>query len=218
MKKSAGLRILDLRPAARFAESHLPGALSLPYRDTSFRRRLAAIPKSTPLLLYGKNGEEGRDATERLRALGYKNAFSLQGGINWWALGDAPLEGPRAGVGISLAEYDSLRRGDLVLVDFGADWCGYCPDVNSSVTAIGAANPGTLTAISLDADLHPGLCKSLGVDAFPTLLLYQGGRLVWRQVGWISRADIERKVRRGLREFIPTVTPRRPGRNVEWDQ
>ncbi|RYZ21544.1 MAG: hypothetical protein EOO16_12615 [Chitinophagaceae bacterium] len=220
MRETPGLKIVDLRPAEQYAESHLPGAISLPYRDSSFRRRLSAIAKTTPLLLYGKHSDDGRKATERIRALGYRKAFSMEGGINWWAQWERPLEGPRRGVGMTLAEYDSLlRSNEVVLVDFGADWCGYCPDVNRSATAIAAANKDALKLIAIDADLHPGLCKALGVEAFPTVLLYQTRRLVWRQVGWASRTDIERKVRQGLREYLPTVAPRnKPKQAVEWDQ
>ncbi|TCZ74851.1 thioredoxin domain-containing protein [Flaviaesturariibacter aridisoli] len=200
-----GAQIFDGRPAEAYAQSHLPGATLLPASDSALRRLLAPVPKNTPLLVYGKNDKEGETCAKRLRRAGYRQAQYLDGGIAYWRRNGLPLEGP-GGVGMTRAAFDSLLHANgVVLVDFYADWCGYCPPVSASAERLAREHAGALTVIRIDADLHPDLCAWFNVTHFPTLYLYQYGKRVWKQVGFLVHEAIAFKVRRALREEMPEL-------------
>ncbi|RYY61554.1 MAG: hypothetical protein EOO12_14265 [Chitinophagaceae bacterium] len=206
LAQKRGARLLDVRPAAAYAQSHLPGAVLLPASDSARRRLLATIPKKTALLLYGKNDQEGEAAAKRLRRAGYANTQFLEGGANGWYRSGFPLEGASRSMGMSRAAFDSLLQADgVVLVDFYADWCGYCPPVSASAERLAREHAGALKVIRIDADLHPDLCEWFNVTHFPTLHLYQYGKRVWKQVGFLVHEAIAFKVRRALREEMPEL-------------
>src|SRR5262249_22920023 len=83
--------VLDVRPTAEFASGHLPHARSLPL--TELRRKLAALPKETPIVAYcrGPFCLMARDAVELLRGKGY-SAFHLTDGVAEWRARGLPIE------------------------------------------------------------------------------------------------------------------------------
>jgi len=68
-----------------------------------------------------------------------------------------------------------------VLVDFYADWCGPCKQLEPIVDSIAAETDGTVAKVDIDA--HQGLATSHQVQGVPTLLLFVDGEPVERLVG-----------------------------------
>jgi thioredoxin 1 len=69
----------------------------------------------------------------------------------------------------------------VVLVDFYADWCGPCQQLEPIVESI-AADTGAVVA-KVDVDRHQGLAREANVRGVPTLVLYADGSLAERLVG-----------------------------------
>ena len=66
-----------------------PGAL-----DTWFdggAQDIEALPKDTPLAFLCRSGGRSAQAAEHFRALGFKELYNIEGGINAWALLDPNL-------------------------------------------------------------------------------------------------------------------------------
>ncbi|WP_256300287.1 thioredoxin [Haloarchaeobius salinus] len=74
-----------------------------------------------------------------------------------------------------------LTDGDVVLVDFHADWCGPCQMLEPVVADIAAETDATVAKV--DIDELQALAQENGIRGVPTLLLYADGELVERLVG-----------------------------------
>ncbi len=70
-----------------------------------------------------------------------------------------------------------------VLVDFAAAWCGPCKTLAPWLETLAAEREGKLKVAKVDVDSAPSLATRYGVRGAPTLVLFQGGRELRRQVG-----------------------------------
>jgi thioredoxin 2 len=77
-----------------------------------------------------------------------------------------------------------------VLVDVWAPWCGPCRMVAPAVADTADRLAGTLKVVKLNADEAPGASRSLGIQGIPTLVLFDHGQEVARQVGALPAAAL----------------------------
>jgi rhodanese-related sulfurtransferase len=87
--------LIDLRPGADFEQSHIPGAINVP--AAQFRERLTnlKLPKTNPVVLYGVDDTQSRDATKYLYENGYQGALTLKGGIAAWRAAGQAVSSPQ---------------------------------------------------------------------------------------------------------------------------
>ena len=71
-----------------------------------------------------------------------------------------------------------------VLVDFWAEWCGPCKMVAPIVEKIAKDYSGKLKVGKLNVDDNPEMPAQYGVQGIPTLLLFRGGKVSERLVGY----------------------------------
>jgi rhodanese-related sulfurtransferase len=80
----AGVRVVDVRTPAEFAQGHVAGAINIPFDEIG--RRAAEIgPPGTPVLLYCRSGRRSGIAAGTLRGLGYERLYDLQRYDAWVA-------------------------------------------------------------------------------------------------------------------------------------
>ncbi len=75
-----------------------------------------------------------------------------------------------------------------VLVDFWATWCGPCRMVSPIVDEIAEEEDVTVGKVNVDEE--PELAQRFGVMSIPTLLVFEGGKLVNKSVGAKPKDDI----------------------------
>lgn len=86
-------------------------------------------------------------------------------------------------------EQEVLQAEQTVLVDFFATWCGPCKMVAPIVKQI--AEEGKAKVCKIDVDEQPELANQFGIDSIPTLLVFKGGALVNRALGYRGKEQIE---------------------------
>ena len=89
-------------------------------------------------------------------------------------------------------EFEKEVQGELVIVDFYADWCGPCQMLAPVLEDLDKEVNGKIVKINVD-DI-PELARQFRVMSIPTLLLFKDGKFVKKELGYMP---IER-----LREFI----------------
>jgi thioredoxin 1 len=86
---------------------------------------------------------------------------------------------------LTTATFDEAVAGaDVpVVVDLWAEWCPPCHALAPVLDQIAAEHPDEVRIAKVDVDAHPDIARRFEVMSFPTLLVFDGGRLVQRLVG-----------------------------------
>ena len=100
---------------------------------------------------------------------------------------------------ITDANYKELLAQDkLVVVDFWAEWCGPCRSIAHAVDELAAEFEGKAIIGKYNVDDDNALSSEMGIRNIPTLLFFKGGKLVDKQVGASSKADLKAKIEENL--------------------
>ena len=86
---------------------------------------------------------------------------------------------------ISDANFDKLvlQSDKPVMVDFWAAWCGPCGMVGPIIEELSSDYEGKAIVGKLDVDQNQEFAAKFGVRNIPTVLVFNKGELVARQVG-----------------------------------
>ena len=76
-----------------------------------------------------------------------------------------------------------LKSDKPVLVDFWAAWCGPCRMVGPIIEEIGNEYAGKAVVGKVDVDANQEFAAKYGIRNIPTVLVFQNGEVVGRQVG-----------------------------------
>ncbi len=91
-----------------------------------------------------------------------------------------------------------LSENPRLVVDVWAPWCGPCRYLSPTVDALAKDLAGQVRFAKLNADEEPAIAGQFGVEAIPTLLYFDHGRLVDRTMGVMAK---EMLLQRVLRAF-----------------
>ncbi len=83
-----------------------------------------------------------------------------------------------------------IQSNDLVLVDFYADWCGPCKMMSPVLQEVKATMQEAVKIIKVNVDQYQDLASHFMVRGVPTLMLFQEGKMLWRQSGVLSAQDL----------------------------
>jgi thioredoxin 1 len=81
-----------------------------------------------------------------------------------------------------------------VLVDFTATWCQPCKMIEPIVKQLAGEWEGKVKVVKLDADQNPNIMMQYGVMGIPTLMLFKGGEIKERMVGFQPKEKLAAKV------------------------
>lgn len=81
-----------------------------------------------------------------------------------------------------------------VLVDFTATWCGPCQVQAPILQELASHYGDRLRVLKIDVDKNQALAQQQNVQGVPTLMLYQEGKLRWRQSGVASLQLLQQQV------------------------
>ncbi len=108
------------------------------------------------------------------------------------ASGGCGLQGSSKVANVSQSGFDATVSGtDLVLVKFGASWCGPCVRVDQELVKVAGTFAGRAEFVKVDIDSNRELATRYKVRGIPHMVLFQNGRPVDQRVGFQSAAQIE---------------------------
>jgi len=83
--------------------------------------------------------------------------------------------------------FEILQSNLPVLVDFYADWCGPCQMASPVLEELAKEYEGKVRFGKVNVDQGQTLAQKYGVMSIPTLIIFQNGKEVARQVGFSGK-------------------------------
>ena len=194
LKSTEKPQLLDVRTPEEFAVDHLENAENINWNGNDFATKAEQLDKSKPVYVYCKVGGRSHQAAEKLSEMGFE-VYDLQGGIMKWKSNGMKVEKKlnREKVGISLEDFQKLTSSDKkVIVNFHAVWCAPCKKMEPYLLKMQNDLKDKITIIRLHADENKTLVEALKFDGLPVILIYENGKEVWRNIGYLSEEELKK--------------------------
>ena len=85
-----------------------------------------------------------------------------------------------------------------VVVDFGADWCGPCKQLDPILEEIAEENTDKFKIFKINIDENPMIPQKFGVRGIPTIMIFNEGNLIDTKVGSMPKSALEAWIKSNL--------------------
>lgn len=85
-----------------------------------------------------------------------------------------------------MEKFEEIIQGEtLVLVDYFATWCGPCKMMHPVLEELkkGLGDRIKILKVDIDNPANRRLVNTYQIQSVPTLMLFKGGKMLWRQSG-----------------------------------
>lgn len=91
-------------------------------------------------------------------------------------------------------EQEVLKSDIPVLIDLWAVWCGPCKMIAPFIEELAGEYQGKVKVGKVDVDNNPNVSVQYGVRSIPTLLFFNGGKVVDQIIGAVPKNAIAQKL------------------------
>ena len=86
-------------------------------------------------------------------------------------------------------DFEELIKGDKVLVDFYAEWCGPCKAIEPIIDELESQVEG-LEVVKIDTDRFLSIAREQNVMTVPNLKIFSNGKLVKETTGIKTKEEL----------------------------
>lgn len=98
-----------------------------------------------------------------------------------------------------IKSFSEMIKGDIpVLVDFHAIWCGPCKMMTPILKDFKKKMGDSIRIIKIDVDQNPTTASTYQVQGVPTLILFKGGQIKWRQSGVVTLKQLQEEFNKSI--------------------
>ena len=184
IKSKKNPQIVDARTPEEFALNHIEGAVNFNLQSENYAQSVAKLDKSKPVFIYSIGAGRSVALEKELLKNVFSEAYSLEGGIANWIGNGKPFYSNLKSK-LSLAELNKIIADNkTVLVDIGSKYCAPCKKVKPVLEDIRSEYGSNLKIVEIELEDSPQVIADLKtVKIFPTLILYQNGKIVFKKEG-----------------------------------
>ncbi len=192
IKATENAQLLDVRTAEEFNEGHIDKAVNVNWNSDNFVALANRYDKSKPVFVYCKVGGRSAQAAHKLASLGFTEIYNLEGGFMKWD--KSRIADPNEKIiGMCDQEFNELLNSNKrVMVDFNAKWCAPCQKMKPYIIKLQDELKDQIKIVQLDADENKTLVKQMALDTLPVIIVYENGKEVWRNLGYISEEELRK--------------------------
>ena len=77
-----------------------------------------------------------------------------------------------------------------VLIDFWAEWCGPCKEMNPILEEVSSEMEKKIKVLKINIDENPNIPNKYGVQSIPTLIIFKKGEAISTKVGASIKSDL----------------------------
>ena len=190
IKKNPDALLVDVRTYKEYMSGHIPGAQNVNWANVgTFDYHAAQWDIGKPIFLYCSVGGRSTGARRKLRNMGFRRVYELDGGfVNWRAKGFSETTLNERG-GMSRSYFDSMITSDRpVLIDFYTTHCSPCRLMEPIVNEV--AEKSDIIVVSINIDDHTLIANDLKIHTVPTFHIYKNRRLTWSHIGTVNKEKL----------------------------
>ncbi len=98
----------------------------------------------------------------------------------------------------NINQFNELLKNENVIVDFFATWCGPCRMIAPLLEEIDEDYP-EISIGKVDVDDLSELAAHYSIASIPTLMFIKNGKIVYEQVGFVPKNNLERLIKTYLK-------------------
>ena len=87
-----------------------------------------------------------------------------------------------------------VNSNNKVLVDVWAVWCGPCKMLSPIIDKV-ASDTNDVCVVKVNIDDNEDIAENFGIEAIPTLLVFNNGELVNKNVGFIPENKVKELIK-----------------------
>jgi phage shock protein E len=85
------LLLVDVRTDLEFDQGYIPGAVNINLYSKSFEQQVNDYDRNRPVYVYCRTGHRSVTAAEKLISMGFREVYSLEGGMMRWQRARKPV-------------------------------------------------------------------------------------------------------------------------------
>jgi rhodanese-related sulfurtransferase len=93
-KHAETAQVVDVRTPGEWSEGIMEGAIMFDFYEDDFQKNLESLDKEKPVAVYCKVGGRSGQAMSKLKDLGFKEVYNLDGGMDAWKSAGKPTVAP----------------------------------------------------------------------------------------------------------------------------
>ena len=94
---------------------------------------------------------------------------------------------------------ESIAATPTILVNFFTSWCVTCNVLKPELEKFSADISHSYPIVDVNLDRESHIIAKFHITTMPTLILFKGGKEVWRHVGMINAGQLSREIGNGVK-------------------
>ena len=87
-----------------------------------------------------------------------------------------------------------IESGKPVVIDFWAEWCIPCKKIAPIIDELAEQYEGRVKIGKYNVEESSDVATEFGIRSIPTILFFRDGKLVDKNVGSVSKSNLEEKI------------------------